>query len=139
MATEALARTMPHDRVRFLRHWQAVAHVTWLPSTLLLARLVPTERLAPQAIIRRGLATIMAIFRQSPFQFGHPPLQLLNLVSQGGIFHHISQQLSDLLKQHGIFRFQLGDAFFYTHGPILAALAIPYLCNYNKIKEHEPC
>jgi hypothetical protein len=72
----------------------------------------------------------MAIFRQPPFQFGHSPLQMLNLVSQGGIIRHIPQQLPDLLTQHGIFRFQLGDPFFYTHGPILAALAIPYLCNY---------
>ena len=56
----------------------------------------------------------MAIFRQSPFQFGHSPLQLLNLFSQGRIF-----------------RFQLGYAFFYAHGSILAAHAIPYLSNYQ--------
>jgi hypothetical protein len=54
----------------------------------------------------------MAIFRQPPFRFGHSPLQPLNLVSQGSIFRHIPQQLPDLLTQHGVFRFQLGDTFF---------------------------
>lgn len=67
----------------------------------------------------------MALFRQPPFQFGHSPLQVLHLVSQGGIFRHIPQQLPDLLKQQGIFRFPLGNPFFAPPNPILAALAIP--------------
>src|SRR5262249_51565032 len=111
LAMLALPWSMSHNRVGLLGHRQTVAHVTRLPSTLFLARRSPTGPLMPQAIARRRLATSMAVFRQPPFQFGHSPLQPLNLVSQGGIFRHIPQQLPDLLTQHGVLRLQLGDTF----------------------------
>ncbi len=41
-----------------------------------------------------------------------------------------SASVIGLLSLYGIFRFQLGCAFFYAHDPILAAHAIPYLSNY---------
>jgi hypothetical protein len=68
--------------VRLLRHRQAVAHVTTLPSTLLLASFVLTVPLVAQTIARRRLAAVMAIF--------------------------------------------------YSHDPILAAMAIPHLGNYSE-------
>jgi hypothetical protein len=94
--------------VRLLRHRQAVAHVTTLPSTLLLASFVLTVPLVAQTIARRRLAAVMAIFRQSPFQVSHPSLQLADPFSQGCIFRSIPQQSADLLAQLRIFCFQLG-------------------------------
>jgi hypothetical protein len=93
--------------VRLLRHRQAVAHVTTLPSTLLLASFVLTVPLVAQTIARRRLAAVMTIFRQSSFQVSHPSLQLADPFSQGYIFRSIPQQSADLLAQLRIFCFQL--------------------------------
>ncbi len=57
-------------------------------------------------------------------------LQLTDLFSQGRMLRHLPQQLADLLSQPRIFRFQSGYVFFCSHGPIVAAYAIPYLSSY---------
>jgi hypothetical protein len=73
---EALLGSMPHSPVRLFHHRQAMTPVTRLPSALLLAPVAVTRLLAPQSIARRGLAAVMAIFRQPLLQLRHAGLQL---------------------------------------------------------------
>ncbi len=69
--------------------------------------------LTSQSIARWRLATVVAIFRQPPFQF-----------CQTGL------QVADLLPQCGILRLQLSYSFFLSHSLILADLVISFLSSY---------
>jgi hypothetical protein len=57
----------------------------------------------------------MAIFSQMPFPFGLQSQSPRQLLAQGIHF----------CPQCGVFRLQVGDAFFSAHAPILPDCAIP--------------
>ena len=80
--------------------------MTRLPAAFLLTRLQRTTRLTGESIAGGRLPAVVAIFRQTPFQFCQTCLQL-----------------PDLLTQRRVLRLQLCYPFFYCYALILADLA----------------
>ena len=81
----------------------------------------------PRSITRRGLAAIVAILRQLPFDLAQSSQHLLQHLSQGGIFRSFPRQFSlesgALRSFCGQFPLQLSLFFFCRHALSLAALS----------------
>src|SRR6267378_4189543 len=80
LAVDTSGWTMTHDLI-WLRHLhQGSSRMLWLPSRLLATPGASASPLAPWAITRRGLATIMAIFGQPSFHFLQTGQQVFHLL-----------------------------------------------------------
>src|SRR5512135_777477 len=106
---------MAHDLIGAAQLHQTVPSVPWLASRCLLAFGALAVTLSPWTITRRGLAAVMAIFGQLPFEF----LNALQRLAQ------LLQRLGQLLSQGVVLCFQLSDSFLCCHGFIVAVSAIP--------------
>src|SRR5262249_11683911 len=104
----ALLWAVRHHLIGRLHQLERPAWKSWLSTALFLARRLVPGALACPPIARWRLATVVAILRQAPFQFGHAGLQV-----------------ADLLSQVRVLCFQMGDVFFCCHGLIVTGLAIP--------------
>ncbi len=93
---------MLHDRVGRRHQPQRVAPMANLSARLLAGALAQALGLARQPVTGRRLAAVVAIL-------GQPRFQLL----------HMGHQRGDLLPLTGIFGFELGDACFWRHAPML--------------------
>jgi hypothetical protein len=105
LTLRAVARAMLHHLIRRRHQAQRLAPMPQLPTRLLAALRAQTLRLAFQPVTARRLGTVVAILRQSRFQF-----------------LHAFQQPPHLLSQDGVLGFQLGVAFFRRHASMLRLL-----------------
>src|SRR5258708_995125 len=110
--------------------------MSWLPSRLSLAPVALAPPLSSWAITRRRFATVMAVLGKLPLHLSQACQDVLHRLSQGGILGSLRGPLclnsGRLGLFFGHFHFQLGDALFCYHGPILTASAIPDLSSYFK-------
>jgi hypothetical protein len=107
LADAALARPVGLDRVGRRHQRHLMPPMARLPAALLATLLAQTLGLASQPVAGWRLTAIVAILRQTGFQFLHAFQQRLHLFAQGRV----------LRSQRGL--------FFWRHAPSLPASASP--------------